>query len=277
MTASPPGPPDADAAVLASSFGGVASHYERFRPGPSVEAVAWYLPHRVARVVDLGAGTGALARLLVGRSDEVVAVEPDDRMRSVLAAAVPGVSARAGSGESMPVDDASADAVIASTSWHWMDPVATVDEAARVLVPGGYLGALWTGADPDGPFLAGARDRLAASGAGEPGSGDSELAGLADRTLGQDDHALVIPDGAPFDSPERATFTWDIALDADELVGLLDTFSWVITMPGGRRTALFAQAREMLASLGIEGSATVDITWRTDAYRARRNRIEPPG
>ena len=87
--------------------------------------------------VDLGAGTGALTRLLVGRADEVVAVEPDDRMRAVLAEAVPGARAVAGRGEAIPLPDDSADAVLASSSWHWMETVPTLREIARVLVPGG--------------------------------------------------------------------------------------------------------------------------------------------
>ncbi len=64
-------------AKRAASFGGVADHYERFRPGPPLEAVEWILPERARTVVDLGAGTGALSRLLVDRVDEVIAVEPD--------------------------------------------------------------------------------------------------------------------------------------------------------------------------------------------------------
>ena len=51
-----------------------------------------------AAIVDLGAGTGGLTRRLVGRADEVVAVEPDDRMREVLEQSVPGVRALAGTG-----------------------------------------------------------------------------------------------------------------------------------------------------------------------------------
>src|ERR1700733_7612673 len=136
-------------AARASSFGGAATLYERYRPGPPVEAVEWVLPERVGRVVDLGAGTGALTRLLIGRADEVVAVEPDDRMRAVLTASVPGVRAVAGRGESIPLPDASADAVLASSSWHWMDPVPTLLEVSRVLVPGGTLAAIWSGPDPE--------------------------------------------------------------------------------------------------------------------------------
>ena len=87
----------------ATSFGAIADRYERYRPGPSIAAVEWILPRPVGTVVDLGAGTGALTRLLVGRAAEVVAVEPDDRMRAVLADSVPGVRVVAGRGESIPL------------------------------------------------------------------------------------------------------------------------------------------------------------------------------
>src|SRR5262249_31451660 len=149
--------PGVNMAERASSFGGVASHYERYRPGPPMAAVDWLLPSRPSRVVDLGAGTGALTRLLVERADEVVAVEPDDRMRAVLAEQVPGARAVEGRGEAIPLPDGVADAVFASSSWHWMDPVATLTEVARVLVPGGTLGAMWTGPDDDGAFMVEAR------------------------------------------------------------------------------------------------------------------------
>ena len=148
-------------ASVPSSFGGAASLYERYRPGPPVEAVEWVLPERVGTVVDLGAGTGALTRLLVGRAEEVVAVEPDDRMRAVLAEAVPGARAVAGRGEAIPLPDGSVDAVLASSSWHWMDTVPTLQEVARVLVPGGAVSAMWSGPDPDSGLVAQAQALLA--------------------------------------------------------------------------------------------------------------------
>ena len=120
----------------------------------------WVLPERVGTVVDLGAGTGALTRLLVGRADQVVAVEPDDRMRAVLAEAVPGARAVAGRGEAIPLPDGSVDAVLASSSWHWMDTVPTLREIARVLVPGGVVSAMWSGPDPDSGLIAQAQALL---------------------------------------------------------------------------------------------------------------------
>src|SRR5690242_1397635 len=145
--------PPREKAARAGSFGSVAGHYERYRPGPSPAAVEWLLPAGASTVVDLGAGTGALARLLVDRAEQVFAVEPDDRMRAVLTKAVPGVRVLAGRGESIPLPDGCADAVLASSSWHWMDPVPTLQEVGRVLAPGGVLGAVWSGPDPDAPFL----------------------------------------------------------------------------------------------------------------------------
>jgi SAM-dependent methyltransferase len=246
----------------ASSFGGVASHYERYRPGPPAAAVDWLLPERVERVVDLGAGTGALSRLLVDRADEVVAVEPDDRMRAVLANEVPGVTAVAGRGESMPIPAGWADAVVASSSWHWMDPVPALHEVARVLVPHGILGALWSGPDPEGPFLVQAQALLAGSEIG------GMMLGEAERPL----PTLEIPPGVPFTQPEREAVTWDVALTADDLIGLLGTLSWIITMPEERRERIFAEARRLLRDLlGIEGDRTVDVAFRADIWRARRH------
>ena len=261
----------AQKAERAASFGGVASHYARYRPGPPAEAVDWILPSGAPTVVDLGAGTGALARLLVARADEVVAVEPDDRMRAVLAEALPEVQALAGRGESIPLPDASADAVIASSSWHWMDPLPTLTEVARVLVPGGTLAAIWSGPDPESSFLAQAQAVLRDEGRPALEGSEAELAQLVSGPSGTA-QVLEIPPGVPFDQPEQTVITWDVALDADELVGLLGTFSWVILMEDDARTRLFETARRLLRdALGVAGDASVDVGYRAEVWTARRH------
>jgi SAM-dependent methyltransferase len=280
-------------AARASSFGGAATLYERYRPGPPVQAVEWVLPEPVGTVVDLGAGTGALTRLLVGRADEVVAVEPDDRMRAVLAEAVPGARAEAGRGEAIPLPDGSVDAVLASSSWHWMDTVPTLEEIARVLVPGGVVSAMWSGPDPDSGLVAQAQALLSggddgSEGGPESGSGARSGAGSAS-ALGIDKQsqaelsaamsdqnnliqALEIPPGLPFDQPEHKVITWNVALNADELIGLLGTFSWVILMEDEARQRLFETARRVLRdALGVSGDATVDVGYRAEVFKARRH------
>lgn len=264
----------------AASFGGIAAEYERYRPGPPPAAVDWILPAAAKTVVDLGAGTGALTRLLVGRVPDVVAVEPDDRMRAVLCEVVPAARTIAGRGESMPLPDASADAVIASTSWHWMDLVPTLTEVARVLRPGGILGVLWTGPDPEAPFMAQAQVAMHAFGqggeragtgeSGETGEGAAELAqAISAPRVGH--QVLTIPPGVPFDQPETTEFKWDQALNADDLLGLLGTFSWVITMDEDKRRGLYEMARLLLQQEGIEGDATIDVGYGAQVWKARRD------
>src|SRR5262249_6269724 len=163
------------------------------------------LPERVRHVVDLGAGTGALTRLLVDRADEVTGVEPDDRMRAVLAEQVPRARAVEGRGESIPVADGTADAVLASSSWHWMEVEPALRAVGRVLRSGGVLGVVWSGPDRDGPFVAQARALLA-----QP-STDRDASSLlvdADRPT----PTLEIPPGVGFAPPEHRAFTWDVAL-----------------------------------------------------------------
>ena len=58
--------------------------YERGRPGWPPEVVDLPGVPPTATVLDLGAGTGKLTRLLVAAFDRVLAVEPADAMRRLL-------------------------------------------------------------------------------------------------------------------------------------------------------------------------------------------------
>ncbi|MGO8937468.1 MAG: class I SAM-dependent methyltransferase, partial [Mycobacterium sp.] len=121
----------------AMSFGAIAEDYDELRPQPPQQAVDWLVPSDCEVAVDVGAGTGLFTRTLVGRVAQVTAVEPDARMRTVLAARSPGLRVVEGRGESIPLPDAAAAAVFVSSAWHWMDPERAVPEIGRVLRDGG--------------------------------------------------------------------------------------------------------------------------------------------
>ena len=72
--------------------------YERGRPDwpPDAVRVAGLAPE--AAVLDLGAGTGKLTRLLLSAFEHVTAVEPSDPMRRVLARLCPEATALPGTG-----------------------------------------------------------------------------------------------------------------------------------------------------------------------------------
>ncbi len=76
----------------------------------------------------------------------------------------------------------------------------------------------------------------------------------------------------PFGQPETATIRWELAMDADALVGLLGTFSWVILMDEASRAQLFETARRILREeLSLVDAATVSVPYRSDVWRARRD------
>ena len=133
---------------LAFSFGRIASEYDDVRPEYAVEALrraeeALGLSADSARVVDLAAGSGKLTRALARRFRDVVAIEPNDAMRAVLAGRSAGIKVLAGTAERMPLPDDSADAVFVGDAFHWFDGPAAVAELERVLRPHGGVALLW--------------------------------------------------------------------------------------------------------------------------------------
>lgn len=134
---------------LARSFEDIGEEYDRYRPGFPPETVSLVVPAHVATVLDLGAGTGKFTRLLVDRTDRLIAVEPSERMLDVLRDRVPAAEALSGSAEAIPLDDAAVDAVTVAQAFHWFDRAAACAEIVRVLKPHGILGLLWNRSDPD--------------------------------------------------------------------------------------------------------------------------------
>lgn len=118
------------------AFDPVAEDYDRGRADWPLELLDGV---KADAVLDLGAGTGKLTRLLVEHFPVVYAVEPLAGMRAVLVRNVPGADVLPGNAERIPLDDGSVDAVFVAEAFHWFDSKAAVLEIARVLRPHGTL------------------------------------------------------------------------------------------------------------------------------------------
>lgn len=220
------------------SFGSVATDYDRYRPAPPPQALDWLIPPGAQAVLDLAAGTGAVTRELIGRAPRIIAVEPDERMRAVLAARCPEAEVLAGRGEDIPLPDASVDAVVISSAWHWLDPVRAVPEITRVLRVGGVLGVMWISRDMRAPWVA-EFNRLARESREADRRPDGAIAGHRRREV-------TFPPGAPLSPAEQHTVEFSLSMTKDELVGLLGTYSGVITLDPEQRADFSRRVRDFL-------------------------------
>jgi SAM-dependent methyltransferase len=243
----------ASRAARAMAFGSIAESYDRLRPGPPDAALDWLLPAGGRVVVDLGAGTGLLTRALARRVAQVIAVEPDERMRAVLAARSPGVQVIEGRGEAIPLPEASADGVFVSSAWHWMDPQRAVPEVARVLRDGGRFGVIGTNGS-EMRWLGGIAPYPDASRRAAPGFQPSEL---------------TLPEGAPFGNVAIESFPFTRTMSLDGLIDLLGTYSVVITASPQDREAWLASVRATVAEQ-VPDTSAIEIPMRTRCWRADR-------
>jgi SAM-dependent methyltransferase len=259
--------------VRAISFGQVAGDYDRLRPGPPETALDWLVPPDCEIAVDLGAGTGLFTRALERRARRVIAVEPDERMRAVLAARSPAVQAVAGRGEAIPLPDGCVDGIFVSSAWHWLDPGTAVPEIARVLRDGGRLGVIWTSRDRRTDWLAGLgmfRGR-----GSRPAEGTGSAADVQAGRGGRG-HEVTLPQDAPFVNVATASFTFTRSMTVDDAVDWLGTYSSVITAPEGERDAGLSVARDALARRADE-NGMVEIPMQSACWRADRVRRSGAG
>ena len=114
-----------------------------------------------ATVLDLGAGTGKLTRVLADRYARVIALEPLAELRVILEERVPQAEPLAGLAEAIPLPDTSVDAVFAGQAFHWFANEVALAEIARVLRPGGVLArGCWNEAIEPSPLPEGYRRGL---------------------------------------------------------------------------------------------------------------------
>jgi len=248
-----------------SSFGAVAAAYAEHRPDYPADAVRWCVAptgRAVAglRVLDLGAGTGKLTAVLAELGADVTAVEPDEAMLAELRRQLPSVRSLHGPAEAIPLADGSVDAVLCAQSMHWFDLSRAVPEIARVLVPGGALGAMWNSDDDRVEWVAGLRD--AARGAGAPTlmARRQEAAAFGTGQFGSD---LFTP-------TERAEFPNAHPRTAQSLLAALGTHSMVLVMTPAEREQLLGQVRDYLASRPETSDGEFEVPMVTSVLRSVR-------
>jgi SAM-dependent methyltransferase len=255
---------DADQRIRrGSSFGAVAAAYDEHRPDYPADAVRWCvapLGRDVAdlRVLDLGAGTGKLTALLAELGADVTAVDPDADMLAALRQQVPSVHVLPGSAEEIPLPDGSVDAVLCGQSLHWFDLPRALPEIARVLAPGGVLGALWNCDDDTVPWVAGLCKVT-----------EGVAAPVLSRRRAETAHFEADQYSDLFAPVEHGEFPNALRRTAESLVATFATHSRVLVMEPAERDRLLDQIRAYLASRP-ETAGEFDVPMATTTIRSVR-------
>jgi len=216
----------------AVGFASAADVYERARPSYPQDAIDWLAaqtglgPGRT--VVDLGAGTGKLTRLLLPTGARVVAVEPIPEMR----AHIDGAEVLDGTAEAIPLPDASVDVVTVAQAFHWFDHERALPEIHRVLRSNGSLVIVWNMRDLDDPVQRGVEDLLGPMRREVPG----QILGAWREPLAR---------STLFGPATLGAFTYEQQFTTDDLCDRVASTSFVAALPPVDREELLVRVRAL--------------------------------
>ena len=249
---------------MAESFGTDPERYDRARPRyPEglVEAVVARCPGR--EVLDVGCGTGIVARQFQAAGCRVLGVDVDERLADY--ARRTGVAVEVASFESWDPAGRICDAVVAGQTWHWVDPIAGAAKAADVLRPGGRLAVFWN------VFLPPPHVAQALADAHRRAVPNSPFA--AGATSGLDGYVLLATmaiDGirqvGAFTDPVQWRFDWEQPYTRDEWLEQLSTSGEAGRLPPEKLADLLAATGDALDALG----GTVSMPYATMTVTATR-------
>lgn len=132
---------------MTTDFGAAADDYAKYRVGFPDSLFTRLASRKIGKpgktIVDVGTGTGSLARGFALRGCEAIGIDPDERLpeqaRRLDQVAGVSVEYKTGRAEALPLPDAVADSVTAGQCWHWFESDAAAKEFARITKPGGRV------------------------------------------------------------------------------------------------------------------------------------------
>jgi len=243
-------------------FSTQAVTYAQGRPDYPRQLTGWLTdalqinPH--STVIDLGAGTGKFTRLLNTVAPTLIAVEPVEAMGAQLKKLLPQVRLLSGTAEAIPLEAATADALVCAQAFHWFSTEAALAEIHRVLKPDGRLGLIWNVRDESVDWVAAITEIIT------PYEGDTPRF-----HTGRWREAFT---GEYFSTPEMTCFPYSHVGSPQEVI--MDRFlsvSFIAALPPAEK----AQVTEQLQALinthpALRGRETVAFPYQTQAYRSQR-------
>ena len=183
-----------------------------------------------SRVLEIGPGSGLVTGHLVVAGARVVAVEPDQGFAEYLGRVMPEVQVVGAPFEEADVGDGF-DAVVAATSFHWLDQSAALRKLGGVLRPGGW-GAIWWTVFSD-PYR---EDPLVAAASAVLGFEPGNQRGGTGFQLDTDARCEDLRRGAGLVDVSAELIPWDLPMAADQVRALFNSMMTIRQLPDDERT-----------------------------------------
>lgn len=206
---------------MAESFGANAERYDRARPrypDALIDRIVSSSPG--PDILDVGIGTGIVARQLRDRGCQVLGVDVDPRMASV--ARSHGFVVEVVRFEDWDAGDRRFDAIASGQTWHWIDPIAGPVKAASLLKEGGRLVLFWNVGQPPADLaqrFAAVHSRVLPGSAFNPWT----VPALQAYNGFQVKAADSIRANGSYEGPEQWQFPWERAYTRDEWLDQMRT------------------------------------------------------
>ncbi|MFG1988517.1 class I SAM-dependent methyltransferase [Actinoplanes sp. NPDC048988] len=245
---------------VAESFGIDPGRYDRTRPRYPGELIERLV---APDVLDVGIGTGIVARALRDRGCRVLGVEPDLRMAEF--SRRDGFEVEVATFERWEPRGRVFDAVVAGQAWHWVDPVAGAVKAGQVLKEDGRLTLFWNAGQPSPEAAAAFKEvyeRLMPESMMARAYGSSATA-VQMYTSMLDRAEEGMREAGVFGPAERWRWDWEQVYGRAEWLDQLPAQGAHTTLPPERLAALLTATGEAIDALGgsfTMGFATVAVT-----------------
>jgi SAM-dependent methyltransferase len=255
---------------LRTTFEEVPELYDRARPLYPAELfddlVAYAGLAAGSRVLEIGCGTGQATVPLAERGLQITCVELGEGLAAIARRNLerfPNVEVVHAVFEDWEAAEASFDAVVAFTAFHWVDPEVKFEKPARLLRPGRALAVAETqhvlleGGDPFWTEVQADYDAVVPSDRNRPPPRPEEV----------DDLRAQLAETGLFTGIEARRYLADVTYSAEEYIGVLDTYSPNRAMESAKRERLFDLIRRRIEA---RPSRTVTKTYLFTLNLARR-------
>ena len=257
--------------VRARAFDAFAEEYERYRPTyPSAlfDAIAARFElGNAPDALDLGAGTGKVARVMATRGWRVTAVEPGARMLEILrrSAGAEGLTVATveATAEATGLPDHAFDLAAAGEAWHWFDAPRVLAELARIVRPTGGIAFFWNVVDESDNALTAAERALVTR--YRIDGGDIRKAGPLPETRD------AVRNAAGYAEPEFVQVPHSVPMTGAEYLGWARTKSHLRTQPSELQARYLRDFEHMLAAHGVGPTDQIQVPFIVDCWMAARS------